>query len=117
MGPRAKKAKKEKGRNKGEKATVEKYGFEEVPLEKIPGAKTSDGQSGKACKSRIHLFQNHDFCSNDSSFKIFAQSVCDGYPPITYYWTGLLILDHSYPIGDLTNSKIAETKALQPPKS
>jgi hypothetical protein len=35
-------------------------------------------------------------------------------PPITYYWTGLmLILDHSYLVGNLTNSKIAETKALE----
>ncbi len=32
-------------------------------------------------------------------------------PPITYYWTGLLILDHSYLVGNLPNSKIAETKA------
>jgi hypothetical protein len=39
------------------------------------------------------------------------------YPPITYYWTGLLILDHSYLVGNLTNSKIAETKALEPLKS
>jgi hypothetical protein len=29
-------------------------------------------------------------------------------PPITYFWTGLLILDHSYLVGNLTNSKIAE---------
>ncbi len=35
-------------------------------------------------------------------------------PPITYYWTGLLILDHSYLLGNLTNSKIAEIKALEP---
>ncbi len=34
-------------------------------------------------------------------------------PSITYYWTGLLILDHSYLVGNLTNSKIAETKALE----
>jgi hypothetical protein len=34
------------------------------------------------------------------------------YPPITYYWTRLLILYHSYLDGNLTNSKIAETKAL-----
>jgi hypothetical protein len=39
------------------------------------------------------------------------------YPPITYSWTGLLILDHSYLVGNLTNSKIAETKALEPLKS
>jgi hypothetical protein len=40
-----------------------------------------------------------------------------GYPPITYYWTGLLILDHSYLVEKLTNSKIAETKAVEPLKS
>jgi hypothetical protein len=39
------------------------------------------------------------------------------YPPITYYWAGLLILDHSNLVGNLTNSKIAETKALKPLKS
>ncbi len=38
-------------------------------------------------------------------------------PPITYYWTSLLILDHSYLVGILTNSKIDETKALEPLKS
>jgi hypothetical protein len=37
----------------------------------------------------------------------------EGTPQITYYWTGLLILDHSYPVGNLKNSKIAETKAIQ----
>jgi hypothetical protein len=39
------------------------------------------------------------------------------YSPITYYWTGLLILDHSYLVGNLTNSKIAGTKPLEPLKS
>ncbi len=38
-------------------------------------------------------------------------------PPITYFWTGLLILDHSYLVWYLTNSKIAVTKALEPVKS
>jgi hypothetical protein len=40
-------------------------------------------------------------------------SACDvsHYPPITYYWTCLIILDHSYLFGNLTNSKIAETIA------
>ncbi len=27
-------------------------------------------------------------------------------PPITYYWTVPLILDHSYLVGKLTNSKL-----------
>jgi hypothetical protein len=32
------------------------------------------------------------------------------YPPITYYWTVPLILDHTYLVGKLTSSKIADTK-------
>ncbi len=32
------------------------------------------------------------------------------YPPITYYWTVPLILVHSYLLGKLTSSKIADTK-------
>ncbi len=39
------------------------------------------------------------------------------YPTITYYWTVPLILDHSYLVGNLTNSKVPETKALEPLKS
>ncbi len=38
-------------------------------------------------------------------------------PTITYYWTVPLILDHSYLLGNWTNSKIAETNALEPLKS
>jgi hypothetical protein len=30
-------------------------------------------------------------------------------PLITYYWTMPLILDHSYLVGKLTSSKIADT--------
>jgi hypothetical protein len=33
-----------------------------------------------------------------------------GYPPFTYYWTVPLILNHSYLLGKLTSSKIADTK-------
>jgi hypothetical protein len=39
------------------------------------------------------------------------------YHPIIYYWTLPLIMDHSYLVGNLTYSKIAETKALEPQKS
>jgi hypothetical protein len=39
------------------------------------------------------------------------------HPPITHHWTGLLILDHSYLVGNVTNSKISETTALEPLKS
>ncbi len=48
---------------------------------------------------------------------IYTTKKREKYPPITYYWTGLLILDHSYLVVNLTNSKIAETKALEPLKS
>jgi hypothetical protein len=43
-----------------------------------------------------------------------THAVTSKYPPVTYFWTVPLILDHSYFVGNLTNSKIAETKALEP---
>ncbi len=48
---------------------------------------------------------------------MFNQTALTHYTKITYYWTGLLILDHSYLVWNLTNSKIPETKALEPLKS
>jgi hypothetical protein len=38
------------------------------------------------------------------------------YFPITYYWTGLLMLDHSYLVGNLTNSKIGWNKRFRTSK-
>ncbi len=39
------------------------------------------------------------------------------YPLITYYWTAsLLILDHSYLLGNLINSRIAENKSFRTSK-
>ncbi len=59
------------------------------------------------------LSDRHHKCLSDVDFKeISLFSVAYTYPLLTYYWTGLLILDHSYLVGNLTNSKIAETKAL-----
>jgi hypothetical protein len=52
-------------------------------------------------------------CSSSPSG--FFWSVCflcrdtNQYLPITYYWTVPLILDHSYLVGKLTSSKIADT--------
>jgi hypothetical protein len=54
------------------------------------------------------------------SFNTFPFNIYNLTPPlpsITYYWTGLQILDRSYLAGNLTDSKIAETKALEPLKS
>jgi hypothetical protein len=45
---------------------------------------------------------------------IISSKAIGKYPLITYYWTSLLILDHSYLVGNLTNSKIAETRASEP---
>ncbi len=45
-----------------------------------------------------------------------SQSINWGYLPITYFWTGLIILHHSYLVGNLTNSKNAERKSSKPLK-
>jgi hypothetical protein len=37
--------------------------------------------------------------------------------PITYYWTVPLILDHSYLVGELTSSKIADSPDLRGSKA
>jgi hypothetical protein len=42
-------------------------------------------------------------CLNDSFYG------SKDYPPITYYWTVSLILNHSYIVGKLTSLKIADT--------
>ncbi len=60
-------------------------------------------------------FANRKFVYNFYSIDFSVGRVL--IPPITYYWTGLLILDNSYLVGNLTNSKISETKALEPLKS
>jgi hypothetical protein len=63
----------------------------------------------KACNDQNMLYRQYDGLKGLGRLEIYS--------PITYYWTGFLILDHSYLVGNLTNSKIAETKALEPPKS
>jgi hypothetical protein len=50
-------------------------------------------------------------------FIIDVSSLRSSYPLIPQYWTGLLIMNHSYLVGNLTNSKIAGTKSLEPLKS
>jgi hypothetical protein len=74
---------------------------------------------GLRCRSKTHL----SFYIRRAGFS-FLQSLERSFRelelwflPITYYWTGLLILDHSYLVGNFSNSKIAETKALEPLKS
>ncbi len=51
-----------------------------------------------------HLILNH-LVVHYRNFLIFKY-----YLPITYYWTVLLILDHSYLVGRLRSSKITDTK-------
>jgi hypothetical protein len=66
---------------------------------------------------RCEAKQIVDELKNDIDIGIFGKGRFRTYPPNTYYWTDLLILDHSYFVWNLTNSKIAETKALEPLKS
>jgi hypothetical protein len=42
----------------------------------------------------------------------FSLQEIDNLPPITYYWKVPLIFDHSYLVGKLKSSKIADTKML-----
>ncbi len=55
--------------------------------------------------------QNH---TGNNHMYYFLCTFIEPYPTITYYWTVPLILDYSYLVGNLTNSKITETKTLEP---
>ncbi len=54
-------------------------------------------------KPWVYVLQNFVF-ADDEKVLIFEK------PPITYYWTVPLILDHPYLVGKLASSKIADTK-------
>jgi hypothetical protein len=56
-------------------------------------------------------------CKKTHNVSTWSEVICFDGIPITYYWTGLLTLDHSYLVGNLTSPKIAETKALEPLES
>jgi hypothetical protein len=62
----------------------------------------------------VYALVPHDLLLLDSAPRSPIIKQC---PTISYYWTVPLMLDHSYLVGNLTNSKIAETKALEPLKS
>jgi hypothetical protein len=77
-------------------------------------AKKEEGKKTRRVRLNEVQFTNHD--SRKHGFKL-QEAKKNNNPPITYYWTRLIILDHSYFVGNLTNSKMAETKALEPLKS
>ncbi len=64
--------------------------------------------------SKYYELYGHYSNSDDAAY--LEPAKIRRYPPITYYWTGLLMLDNSYLVGNLTNSKITETKASEPLK-
>ncbi len=49
-------------------------------------------------------------CLTLVSFFFRVQGWSRYYPPITYYWTVPIFLDHSYLVGKITSSKIADVK-------
>jgi hypothetical protein len=61
--------------------------------------RTEDGSLGTCCTVEEKTWYIHKY----SYYPI-------AYPPITYYWTVPLILDHSYLVGKSTSSNIADTK-------
>jgi hypothetical protein len=66
------------------------------------------------CPSPIHFFNDQLLKISSHKSKVGARKA--RYPPITYYWTVPLILDHSYLVGNLTNAKFGETKAYRTSK-
>jgi hypothetical protein len=70
--------------------------------------------NGSTSKNAMYPSGAKPFTENTSFFRFSLSFVmfCHIYniPPITYYWTVQIILDHSYLVGKLTSSKIAETK-------
>jgi hypothetical protein len=52
----------------------------------------------------------HDFQLQTFDFEKKKKKELGLMPPITYCWTGLLILDHSYLVGKFASSKIAGTE-------
>ncbi len=74
-------------------------------------------QKFKKKKVDVNLDSFSIFLDNMNKKKeIYLYHLQSYIPPMAYYWTGLQILDHSCLVGNLTNSKIAETKALEPLK-
>jgi hypothetical protein len=65
--------------------------------------------------NRLRDFFRCGYHADEGLSKSWRKSL--DYPPITYYWTVLLILGHSHLVVNLTHSKIAETEALKPLKS
>ncbi len=56
-------------------------------------------------KKNTHVKKKNAFLEKEENL-----TVSETNPPITYYWTVPLILDHSYLVEKLTRSKIDDTK-------
>ncbi len=96
--------------------------YEQLPaLQRLPLSCDSCFIRDKSVRTRRGMgkeYRNsyHWSISILSNGKIESPTV-NGYTLITYYWTGLPILDHSYLVGNLTKAKMAQTKALAPLRS
>ncbi len=67
----------------------------------VKGTREVGHEEGAKVSQKLASFQS---LSDTGGKKKFHQ------PPITYYWTVPVILDHSYLVGKLKSSKIADTK-------
>ncbi len=59
--------------------------------------------------SLLSVFVHPSILCDDAYF-VYVSRKPVKYPPITYYWTVPVILDHSWLVGKSTSSKIADTK-------
>ncbi len=73
--------------------------------------------AGDRARQRVHAPFTQNVAMWHAAYTEYQQRIpcsCWDVPTITYYWTRLLIMDHTlYLVGNFTNSKIAETKAIE----
>jgi hypothetical protein len=84
-----------------------------VHLQHVQGCK-KNGPTTSTYSISIIFYRLQFLYSNVAFGRIVQRHECsNGNPPITYYWTVPLILDHSYLVGKLTGSKIADRKVSE----
>jgi hypothetical protein len=73
--------------------------------------------AGDRARQRAHAPFTQHVAMWHAAYTEYQQRIpcsCWDVPTIAYYWTRLLIMDHTlYRVGNFTNSKIAETKAIE----
>ncbi len=89
--------------------TVRPPPFRRVPPRRFPNLKTSSPGRGPARNAATRLVRSRPLDRRLSGPLMECKFLLI-YPPIAYYWTVPLILDHLYLVGKVTSSEIADTR-------